>query len=1314
MSESLPEPDLKQHGWRRRYATSSTDQSGQGRDLLRSFYIPALLRAVKYDRVAGYFRSSALAAASRGFTAILQREGTVRLIAGCDLAPHDVQAILDGNTSRLEQHLEGELDKLDAEPEKVRRGVELLAHMIANGRLEIRVAFRKHAETGEPILLDSSEDGYVHEKWGIVTDAFGHRLSFSGSMNESAAALIRNAENINTLMSWSGESDAQAIGDMCQDFEALWDDRHPAFVVRPIPDAIRQKLLKISERVVMPVELDGEPAYERPPIKPSPIEWLRFAFIKHAPTMVGGETVGIYTAPVKPWPHQEIVARRLVSTYPYGYLLCDEVGLGKTIENGLAFRALWLSGRARRILICPPASLVTQWQREMADKFLMPFGVARSNSKGAKVSYLLPSEHEEERPSLFDRDLLTVSTGLLQREERLRQLTNAEPFDIALVDEAHFARRQNSRNGLDEEPSFGKLYKALGGVLKKQTKALWLATATPMQLSAVEAYDLADLVGRLGCFASEQSLVGVYYTILGTLAKGHAPTSEEQETLRIIVRRTQHEDPALWERVHDWLLKKDPQLEVVFTQWMEAGIWPGRRDDERLLMRVLFAISPLHRVMLRHTRALLEQYRRHNLLTANLAKRRIRPIPPELQFRPDERAAYEELAKYCAELQLQIGQNLTGQLRSSLGFYLSLLQQRFASSAVAIRNTMERRLERVVETLSILDRLGLDSTSDLEALRPESSPDEWETEEKELDELIKATLRGRTRADLAWEQNRLRELLPAYQTLASQRPTKTDVLLRVIAARQRPGESGRFRQTVVFTRYTDTLDHLVETFKASAPDMRVGTFSGDGGAYWDAGKRQWRHLEKNRDQIKHLFLQGEIDLLLCTDAAAEGLNLQTADLLVNYDLPWNPMKVEQRIGRIDRIGQRYDQIEVLNLATIGSVEETIYGRLWERLSHAAGIVGSQQFSILPITEEDFAALARGEITHEELEQEALRKLEEHEREVRQLEIPAEDLYHILNKELRSYGDETRVITLEDIQHALVESDYLKATGSQVHEADGQRWVEVRSAAAWGGLYTRFAMTTKQDLYERGLTDANLPLRFASYGDPGFDELVEEISSETHQPPGVAVIRVEEDVEGQAWEKTAIIAMHQSPEGPRPRHLSSYQELRELEFVADVAVPAEAIEMGERLLKSALAEEVRAYQQRRDMLDRHAEIGDANKAFLYLLAIGMLRSAKSRPGVKDGEQVSKVVAEAAEMADEDRLIIYDIQLNKMSEAQRRELVVNLGAELHAGQWRSTPHFRKAAMHVVQREYAILRKNQKTDATTTRLIVQLGRRAETLLG
>ena len=435
MTDTLPEADLRQHNWRRRYATSDLNHQDGATNMLRDFYVPALLRSVAYDRVTGYFRSSALAAASRGFTALLQRAGNVRLIAGCDLAAHDIQAILDGHTERLTDHVTDELDALDDEPERIQRGVELLAHMVAQGRLDIRVAFRRHTDTGEPIKLDDSSDGYFHEKWGIVTDAFGHKLSFSGSLNESSAALKRNAENIITTNSWSGDVDAQDIVGLESKFQAMWEDNHPSFVVRPIPQAIQEKLLQISERVQIPTEVDGKPAYEEDTTRPSPMEWLRWAVIKHAPRMVGGETVGLYTAPVKPWPHQEIVARRLVDTYPYGYLLCDEVGLGKTIETGLAFRSLWLSGRSQRILVCPPASLVTQWQREMADKFLMPFGVARSNGKGAKVSYLLPNEYDEDRPSLFDRDLLVVSTGLLQRDERIRQLKLAPAFNIALVDE---------------------------------------------------------------------------------------------------------------------------------------------------------------------------------------------------------------------------------------------------------------------------------------------------------------------------------------------------------------------------------------------------------------------------------------------------------------------------------------------------------------------------------------------------------------------------------------------------------------------------------------------------------------------------------------------------------------------------------------------------------------------------------------------------------------------------------------------------------------------------------------------------------------
>jgi len=1319
-ADKLPEADLRGVPWRRRYATSSLNQAGPGMehggtDLLRSFYIPALLRSVAYDRVTGYFRSSALAAAARGYTALLERGARVRLVAGCDLAGHDVQAILDGHTRRLSEHLLEELAGVDDEPIRVRRGLELLAHMVATGRLDIRVAFRRDARTGEPIRLEDAMDGYVHEKWGILTDAQGQRLAFSGSMNESSAALERNAENIVLSYSWD---DPEDIAQMSESFAALWDDTHPYFVVRPIPEAVRERLLEISECVQLPVEEDGEPAVPEQSGQPTPHEWLRFTVIKYAPTMRGGETVGLYTAPVTPWPHQEIVARRLVETYPYGYLLCDEVGLGKTIENGLAFRALWLSGRAKRILICPPASLVNQWQREMAKKFLLPFGIARSRQGGgegaARVSYRFPQEHEEDRPGLFDRDLVVVSTGLLQRTERVQQLVAAEPFDIALVDEAHFARRSNATQGLDEEPVFGKLFAALRDGLKPTARSLWLATATPMQMQAVEAYDLAGLIGRLGSFSTEHCLSQAYYDILGGMAVGQSPDREEQATLHTLAKRVQYEDPALWDRLNSWLLEKDPQLKLLFDLWMRAEQWPTRRDEQKLLLRFLFAMSPLQRVMMRHTRPLLEQYRKHNLLTEKLAKRTIRAIPPELRFRPDEQDAYETLKTYCDDLQREVGQNLSGDVRASLGFYLSLLQQRFASSAVAIHLTLERRQKRVSETIATLERLGTHTTNDLAELRPHGDRDEWEDDDRELDELINATLRGRSHDDLVWEGDRLDEMLPDYAALAAKRPTKTKVLLEVMAERQIPQQANRFRQTVVFTRFADTMRHLVETFKGAAPDMRVGTFSGSGGGYWDAATSQWRGLEKNRDRIKELFLEGEIDLLLCTDAAAEGLNLQTADLLVNYDLPWNPMKVEQRIGRIDRIGQRFDEISVLNLATPGSVEEVIYGRLWERLRGAAGIVGAQQFSLLPLEETDFHDLAHGRVTPEQLEAKARRDMETHARQVQAMEVSAEDLYHIFNKELRSYANEPKTVTLEEIERALVESDYLKSRGVLTHEYEGQRWLEVQEAATWGGLYTQYALTANPRLYDRGIGDERLPLKFASYGEPAFDELVEDLCRPTDAPPGLRLVRVEVTDGDLTWVRTAVVAMVRGLGGAtEPVRVDRFAEIEGLRLEPDAAVPVDFVDELEQRLGAELRQAIGGLRQRDALLDQHERVGDSNKAFLYLVAIGLVRAAQQRPDVSDPDKPNQVLREIQTLADEDRGIILQMPMDQLPDGRWPEVMVEQGSERHQGRWRSTPHFRRAAMPILRRELAALKKAHRGDATTTRWLARLARRVGEVL-
>jgi SNF2 family DNA or RNA helicase len=112
------------------------------------------------------------------------------------------------------------------------------------------------------------------------------------------------------------------------------------------------------------------------------------------------------------------------------------VGLGKTIEAGLAIRSLYLSGIVKRVLIAPPASLTHQWQREMASKFFLPFALVKGGSN-LKHDYIFPFEKNRSGLRMYDPDLCIVSTGLLSRTQRLEELQNSMPFDLSLVDEAH-------------------------------------------------------------------------------------------------------------------------------------------------------------------------------------------------------------------------------------------------------------------------------------------------------------------------------------------------------------------------------------------------------------------------------------------------------------------------------------------------------------------------------------------------------------------------------------------------------------------------------------------------------------------------------------------------------------------------------------------------------------------------------------------------------------------------------------------------------------------------------------------------------------
>jgi len=284
---------LKEFPWRISYRTSALKPEGRSIDILHDFYIPALRRSVRYDRVAGYFRSTSLAAASQGFSAFVAREGQMRLIVGADLDLEDVRAILQGAEDRLVEMLISELANPEQWPESVVRGVELLGWMVAKGRLEVRVAFRIHALTGKPLAVEAVDDGYVHMKWGLFADQSGNRIYISGSLNESRSALTLNAENIDVHCDWRGDTELLRVEEAEEEFESLWHDRNPALRVMTIPEAVQRRLIELGENLTgRPLEIDGTSAAPMEVAPPSTLERLRFALLTEDRSCPAGNMSG--------------------------------------------------------------------------------------------------------------------------------------------------------------------------------------------------------------------------------------------------------------------------------------------------------------------------------------------------------------------------------------------------------------------------------------------------------------------------------------------------------------------------------------------------------------------------------------------------------------------------------------------------------------------------------------------------------------------------------------------------------------------------------------------------------------------------------------------------------------------------------------------------------------------------------------------------------------------------------------------------------------------------------------------------------------
>ena len=241
----------------------------------------------------------------------------------------------------------------------------------------------------------------------------------------------------------------------------------------------------------------------------------------------------------------------------------------------------------------------------------------------------------------------------------------------------------------------------------------------------------------------------------------------------------------------------------------------------------------------------------------------------------------------------------------AIGFLMSLYQRRLASSTYAMRRSLENRARRLEE--------GLKRAQDLARHAPPDLPDPEELEEMEESERerLEAMLEAIT---LAGSADQVRQEIQELRRLAAQAEAveKAGVEAKLSQLKELLQKEGFFdrpeQRLLLFTEFKDTLDYLVDRLKSWG--FRLGCIHGG----MKSGSRDEPGTHLHAEQQ---FREGGIQILVATEAAGEGINLQVCNILFNYDIPWNPNRMEQRMGRIHRYGQRKDCSKALDADTKG-------------------------------------------------------------------------------------------------------------------------------------------------------------------------------------------------------------------------------------------------------------------------------------------------------------------------------------------------------------------------------------------------------------
>ncbi len=669
-----------------------------------------------------------------------------------------------------------------------------------------------------------------------------------------------------------------------EEFDALWADAYP------LPDSIIDEIQRVAQRV----EIRFENA--KPQETPA-------AALAESPIYRGGEQL-------QPW-QRSFVTMFLEHRETYGksrLLLADEVGVGKTLSLAASAMISVLLGDGPVLILCP-STLTIQWQVELADKLGIPSAVWSS----AKKVWLDSRGHEIRTRGAEDiarcpAQIAIVSTGLIFHDSDERQHLLSRKYGTVILDEAHRARKRGGLGTQKDQPN-----NLLDFMLKigPRTRHLLLGTATPIQTEVYELWDLLRILNAGAEFVLGREFFGRWSDCEKSLpiVKGdELPVDERDawEWLRNPIPPARED--ALFATLR---LQSGLADQVFFTDrgFGSLGFLEQQAVGEALAPGFLRQHNPI----VRHT----VLRRRKTLEDAGLLDRvgvDVHPDPdvtagtyPGIGF-----AGYGLLTNHPFDLAYKAAEAFTTALQKrtkAAGFMKSLLLQRICSSFASGRATAERMLQREV------------------------------FEDEEQTRLVEDVL-----SVLTSEEAGCLKIIVEELSRPEAHDPKTAAVRYFLTEHRTEGKVWLEHGCIIFSQYYDTVRTLAAELAKTLPGEPVAIYAGAGksGIYRDAD-----FASVEREDIKAAVKKREIRLLVATDAACEGLNLQTLGTLINVDLPWNPSRLEQRLGRIKRFGQARQTVDMLNLVYHETQDEKVYGVLSRRMKDRYDIFGG-----LPDTIED--------------------------------------------------------------------------------------------------------------------------------------------------------------------------------------------------------------------------------------------------------------------------------------------------------------------------------------------------------------------------